>query len=54
MDQRRWMSVVKASDNKPHKKLMASIASAWNYLQSTKGVGTKDPLTVKKAFEIVN
>ena len=53
MDQRRWMSIVKASSNSSHKKLMASLVSIWNYLESTKGVGKNEPLSVNKGFELV-
>jgi hypothetical protein len=32
--------------------LISSVVSAWNYLFSTKGIGTKKPLTLKQAIEI--
>ena len=46
-DQRRWHCVVKSPDQKPVNRIIAGIASSWNYLYSQTGNGNKEALRFK-------
>lgn len=47
LDQRRWHCVVKSSDS--NDRIVASVASIWNYLFSSKGGGNLPPLKLSQA-----
>lgn len=51
MDNRKWMSIVKAGE--ANLKIVAAVCSCWNYLQSEKGLGHMKFVSLKKCYEII-
>lgn len=50
LNQKKWKAIV--NSRKFEQRLIASAVSAWNYLFSTKGIGTLDCLNLNQAIKI--